>query len=238
MHKSGLWCTATCGVKEVCMKKPTNKAGKPFYKRRRLYIGIGVMFVTMATKETLSLRDSQVEKDNIARIENYIAQKNPRIPIQELNLLSKAIRTYAPQLKIPDSMKIDGEEINKEFLLTAIIYTESHFYRYARSRVGAQGYMQIMPDTANWLASIKRIRGIRQKIWHPDTNISLGVYFINVLIKEMGSLEKALLAYNAGPGAVRAWGGVPAYWNNIVAYYRELKSMAPPEVIPELAALE
>lgn len=89
-------------------------------------------------------------------------------------------------------------------LIRAIITVESCFDRFAVSRVGAEGLMQLMPGTA-------REVGV-DNAFDPRQNIRGGVtYFARMLDRFEGDLTLALAAYNAGPGAVERHGGVPPF---------------------------
>lgn len=89
-------------------------------------------------------------------------------------------------------------------LVRAVIKVESDFQSYARSRKGAQGLMQLMPDTAR----LHRVRNI----YDPVENIHGGVRHLRLLLdRYQGDLELSLAAYNAGAQAVERHGGVPPY---------------------------
>ncbi|MBX2836315.1 MAG: lytic transglycosylase domain-containing protein [Gammaproteobacteria bacterium] len=89
-------------------------------------------------------------------------------------------------------------------LLRAIARTESCFDSQAISRAGAEGVMQLMPTTA---ASL----GVTNA-FHSDQNIRAGaLYFSKMLKKFNGELPLALAAYNAGPGAVDRYDGIPPF---------------------------
>ena len=131
--------------------------------------------------------------------------------IENLQKLAQII--YRESSKIRLDQATDGHKFDKAALLLGVIQTESEFNRKARSPVGARGFMQLMPATA---ALLKGRRLSAEELIDAETNITLGVRYINEMIREMGSVEKALLAYNAGPGAVRRWGGVPAYYDHVI----------------------
>lgn len=84
---------------------------------------------------------------------------------------------------------------------------ESRFVDYARSRVGAQGLMQIMPATAKWLGSQMGLdRKAHTRMHEPETNIRFGTYYLKRLLDSLGgSPVLATAAYNAGPGRARRW---------------------------------
>ncbi|WP_231968010.1 lytic transglycosylase domain-containing protein [Thermanaeromonas toyohensis] len=88
-------------------------------------------------------------------------------------------------------------------LLEAVAEAESGFNPRAVSPAGAAGLMQLMPSTA-------RALGVTD-VFDPWQNVLAGARYLRGLLDRFGSLELALAAYNAGPGAVEKWGGVPRY---------------------------
>lgn len=88
-------------------------------------------------------------------------------------------------------------------LVELIIRHESNFNPQAVSPVGAQGLMQLMPGTAAGL-------GVRDP-FDPDQNVAGGAKYIADQLRRFKDLRCALAAYNAGPGAVMQYGGVPPY---------------------------
>lgn len=88
----------------------------------------------------------------------------------------------------------------------ALVRVESGFSRSARSPRGAVGLMQIMPDTANEMAVRLGLDPERIDLNDPDTNVRLGIKYLDVLRQEFGDDRVALLAaYNAGPKKAREW---------------------------------
>ncbi|MCL1924163.1 MAG: lytic transglycosylase domain-containing protein [Defluviitaleaceae bacterium] len=92
-------------------------------------------------------------------------------------------------------------------LIAAIINVESRFNRTAVSHAGASGLMQIMPNTAYWIAEHLGIEGFvyEDMIFNPRININMGTWYISRLIQNHYNIETALAAYNAGSGNVLNW---------------------------------
>jgi len=92
----------------------------------------------------------------------------------------------------------------REFIIffDVMIQTESGFNERARSPVGAIGLAQLMPGTA-------RMLGVDP--YDKSQNLDGGARYLIAQIAEFGTLSLAVAAYNAGPGAVRTYKGVPPY---------------------------
>lgn len=91
-----------------------------------------------------------------------------------------------------------------EAFLRAIIHAESAFNPHALSSKGAQGLMQLMPGTASDM-------GVADA-FNADDNIEGGARYLGLLLKTFNGDERlAAAAYNAGPGAVERYNGVPPY---------------------------
>lgn len=116
----------------------------------------------------------------------------------------------------------------EENLVLAIIKAESNFDRYAVSKVGARGLMQLMPGTA---AEMKVT-----DIFDPAQNIAGGTQYLRKLLKLFHEdLDLALAAYNAGPSTVKRYGGIPPF-KETQAYVRNVKRLSERFARKELAA--
>src|SRR5215470_8129671 len=89
-------------------------------------------------------------------------------------------------------------------LVVALIRSESSFDNYARSKVGALGLMQVMPETGRWIAALHGLRLAKKThLFDSELNLEIGTAYLANLIRRFGGLDAALIAYNAGPSAAR-----------------------------------
>ncbi len=103
--------------------------------------------------------------------------------------------------------KVGSRKIPDASLILSIIRQESEFDTSARSRVGAQGLMQLMPYTAKTVAKQAKLNYSKSKLTRsPEYNINLGSFYIAGLILDYdGSYPFSIAAYNAGPKRVKQW---------------------------------
>jgi len=120
-----------------------------------------------------------------------IARFNPRLSAEEVEAITKSILAFSEHYQVDPR------------LVVALIIVESGFKPEATSRCGAMGLGQLMPGTAAGL-------GV-SNAYDPVQNIEGSVRLIRGHLNKYGNLALALSAYNAGPGAVRKYNGVPPY---------------------------
>jgi soluble lytic murein transglycosylase-like protein len=113
----------------------------------------------------------------------------------------------------------------------SVISAESEFQCDAVSPRGALGLMQVMPETAEEL-------GYDARDW--EQNIEAGTAYLGILLRKYShypnKVQMALAAYNAGPGTVERYRGIPpfratrTYIHRVLSHYRLLKQSAEPAV--------
>lgn len=159
---------------------------------------------------TEALRYDALYRDWLARpLEPSFSPRvpdTPRAPTDLETLISQTANTY----------RVDP------LLVKAVVAAESNFETHAVSSAGAQGLMQLMPGTAKEM-------GVRAPFKAKD-NLRGGVRYLRKLLDRYNDLEPALAAYNAGPGAVDRYGGIPpypeteAYIERVMGFYQGYQS--------------
>ncbi|MER3465714.1 MAG: hypothetical protein C4340_00345, partial [Armatimonadota bacterium] len=104
-------------------------------------------------------------------------------------------------------------------LFAALISAESGWNPSAVSPKGAMGLTQLMSETARSLGVIEP--------FDPIQNMQGGARYLRRMLDEFGSVELALAAYNAGPGAVRRYGGIPPFAETRAYVRRILDELRP-----------
>jgi len=126
---------------------------------------------------------------------------------EEMSRINEAIRRdfFANAMPYGDLIHDKAEKYDVDpTLVAAVMEAESRFKKRARSQVGAQGLMQLMPRTGRWMGA--------RDLYDPEQNVDAGVKYIKYLDRRFdGNLKKTIAAYNAGEGNVRRYGGVPPF---------------------------
>jgi soluble lytic murein transglycosylase-like protein len=172
--------------------------------------------------------DGKVHYTNVpqdSRFKVYIRDKTRRDPVAET--LASEIRHYDPRQRALYAKHIqDAARINKldAALIHAVISAESGYNPLARSRRGAAGLMQLMPETAKRYGVTNRL--------DPAQNIRGGARYLRDLVRMFNNdLQLAVAAYNAGENAVVKYGyRIPPYSETmtyvprVMTYYRKYRT--------------
>jgi len=155
--------------------------------------------------------------------------------------LAMSRQEMAQVLKSPEMLALVDEIATAEgvdpYLARAVIQAESAFYTKARSRTGALGLMQLMPQTAQRF-------GVTDP-FEPRQNITGGVKYLRWLLDAFkGDLTRVVAAYNAGEGAVDKYNGIPpfaetrAYVPRVLELYRKRLVQPDPRAAGSMALLK
>ncbi|MBI3013342.1 MAG: lytic transglycosylase domain-containing protein [Elusimicrobia bacterium] len=148
---------------------------------------------------TVTFRNGRLTFPRSEIKEIYFPRSKPEATTQSCPQSSSNQSPYEPFIRIASQKnRLDPE------LVKAVIRQESNFNVWDVSGKGAQGLMQLMPETAKLL-------GV-ENVFDPWDNIHGGTKFLRDMLEMFqGDLIKALAAYNAGPQPVKRYGTVPPY---------------------------
>jgi hypothetical protein len=131
-------------------------------------------------------------------------------PLPEIAEVTRATTRRVPLEARPFAALIETVALKHGIdpaLVHAVIEAESNYRPTAKSHVGARGLMQVMPATGRDL-------GVKSAgmLMDPQQNLEAGVKYLKFLLERFnGDLPTAIAAYNAGPGAVSRYDGIPPY---------------------------
>mgnify|MGYP002524683151 FL=1 len=109
-------------------------------------------------------------------------------------------------LKYEDDIRANATKNNLEAsFVAAIINTESSFNKDAKSQSGAEGLMQLLPTTAEFVANKFGIEFEDKNLFDASKNIEIGCRYLRYLFDKFGDKRTVLFAYNSGEGNVATW---------------------------------
>lgn len=213
---SGMFGPSRAGASETFPSSPV--APLPF-----ALAGIGFPQIATAPDDARPARRRFVPLLDWQDHANEEGTRSPRPRIRCMNLSSRTVaRRAAPFL--PTIERLSAEHGLDPSLVKALIARESCFDPGIVSRAGAIGLMQVMPATGRELGA--------GNLFKPANNLDAGVRYLAKMHDLFdGDVRLALAAYNAGPGSVRRFGGIPpyaetrAYVERVLAYQRRYRAL-------------
>lgn len=159
---------------------------------------------------TREFRD-EISVETLLYISSLKSEKN--IPLNTIVFLNKEIianpkflneQTLRMLFPKPYFEEFDKATMGIDtFLVMSVARQESGFNPKARSHANARGLLQLLPGTARRLERGRK----RPDLYDTETNIRLGVRYLENMVDKLGSVELALAAYNAGPNRIPEWQG-------------------------------
>ncbi|BAZ19603.1 lytic transglycosylase [Kalymmatonema gypsitolerans NIES-4073] len=149
--------------------------------------------------------------ENIKGIDQISKLEDRETPQEqaEYQALSKQITYWQARYPFPYLKEIEQWSEKRQLnplLVTALIRQESRFETKVRSTAGATGLMQVMPDTAKWIAPQIKFDTKKIDLQNPNNNIMLGTWYLDHTHQQYGNNSLlAIASYNAGPGNVNKW---------------------------------
>ncbi|TCS83560.1 lytic transglycosylase domain-containing protein [Tepidibacillus fermentans] len=125
-----------------------------------------------------------------------------------LSINSRTVWKFMYPIKYEKQIKIYTSKFHVDpYLVLAIIQVETRFQKDKHSPKGAVGLMQIMPETANWIAKRAEFPSeMVQNLHQPENNIAFGSWYLSKMNQQFnGNIYATIAAYNAGPGNVEKW---------------------------------
>lgn len=151
--------------------------------------------------------------DQLLLVAAEIARRNEMYD-RSINAADRTVQLHDFNLRYPAPYRESLQEnLHKHGLEEAWVYglmrQESRFATKVKSDAGAVGLMQIMPDTARWVARQIGMKGYRKGLIHQlDVNIKLGTFYMKTVSHQFADNPVlASAAYNAGPARAQQWRG-------------------------------
>ncbi len=159
-------------------------------------------YEVLGQKAALETKENQTIGNSYETPQESQLGTMPPMPLPNVgkgtNRMLNKLTQYQPHIKAAAARYNLPEE-----LISGVIWQESRANVRARSHCGAMGLMQLMPGTAKQL-------GVTDA-YNPAQNIDGGAKYLRQMINKFGRVDYAVAAYNAGPGNVQKYKGIPPF---------------------------
>ena len=176
-------------------------------KSRKLPVWLSAVLISLSLLLALSFTAQMLMRAYLTRCRQTHLEEQQAIDYQYPLEYRQLIRKYAAEYNLSPA------------LIAAVIRNESSFRPSAESSVGAKGLMQLMPDTADWIARKTGYDGFSAALlYEPEINIRFGCWYLNYLSTMFrGDPLCVVCAYHAGQGEISSWLANPLYSSNGVS---------------------
>ncbi len=154
----------------------------------------------------IAFRDMGLYRLSITAAATLIESANVETPQAPGFIARLRYPIYYSDLVLPDAAEYDLDPL----LVFALIRQESLYEGFATSYAAAQGLMQIIPDTGQWIATQLGWPNYQNSdVYRPYINVAFGTYYLRFVLDQVDDLPFAALAgYNGGPGNAMQWLGI------------------------------
>lgn len=180
-------------------------ASSMFQEIMNSYLTESYSSASKQTMDTNTLINEGNKNNDASLYMNSLLASNPISSNALTGIYDNTVALTGSAKQYEDIIRQASEKYNVPAkLISSIIQHESNFNNSVVSHAGASGLMQLMPSTAKWLEV--------KNVFDPTENIMGGTkYLRQMLDKHNQNLELALAAYNAGPGNVQKYNGIPPF---------------------------
>ena len=173
--------------------------------RKRQRKGLRIWQIVLLLMLLAAVIFTAVDLKNANGALSFLRSERRRIQDEYHSLVSRHVNRLQENVLIKTCIEHYSAyyEVNPAFV-SAIIYRESHYDPMAVSSVGAQGLMQLMPDTVTWMADKLDLNDPNPH--DPETNIRMGTRYLNYLSGKFdGQPLYVACSFHAGAGNVESW---------------------------------
>lgn len=153
------------------------------------------------TEGSATQQPAEVEGDQFRHEHERVTLRSESMERQRFVLSSRSYANRKFEDLVPERFRALVSEVADQFeldprLLASVITLESDWDVKSLGTAEDTGLMQIIPGTARWIADSMGMKDY--ELFDPRTNLTMGAWYLHVLIKQHGNIDKALMEYNGG----------------------------------------